>query len=248
MIKETLLEQSGLNRSEAKIYKRLLEYGELTPPRLSDLTGLARQNTYAALRTLQGKNLVESHTKRKKLIYQINDPNNLLALTDQQLSESKLIQETIQSLMPELTNMYNLSTNKPGITFFDGIDGIKEIFNNIIKDKPKEILIFRSIHDQKRLSKELFGYIAQQSILGIKTRAISPTIIDEETKKWDKRNLITRKYVPEKLFAIDTQINIYNNKVTFLAYKNKPIGFVISSKDVAQTLKAIFELVWQAKY
>jgi sugar-specific transcriptional regulator TrmB len=248
MIKETLLEQSGLNRSEIKIYKRLLEYGELTPPRLSELTGLTRQNAYAALKTLENKGLIESITRRKKLIYQINDPNRLLALTEQKLSESKLIQESMQSLMPELINMYNLSTNKPGITYFEGVDGIKEIFKNILRDKPEELLIFRSIHDQKRLSKELFGFIAQQSILGIKTRAVSPTVVDEETKKWDKKNLIARKYVPESIFAIDTQINIYNNQVAFLAYKSKPMGFVISSKDVAQTFRTIFELIWQAEF
>ncbi|HUD03324.1 MAG TPA: helix-turn-helix domain-containing protein [Patescibacteria group bacterium] len=65
MIKNTFLEQVGLNQSEIKIYKRLLDYGELTPPRLAMLTGLTRQNTYAALKTLVNKQLIEDVTNKK---------------------------------------------------------------------------------------------------------------------------------------------------------------------------------------
>ena len=124
MIKQSILEQSGLNDSEVKIYKRLLEFGELTPPKLAELTGLTRQNTYAALKTLAKKNLIEPLSRRKKLIYQLKDPNMLLELVDKQIADTKMVQKSLKANMPELMGLFSLKGNKPGITYFDGIEAV----------------------------------------------------------------------------------------------------------------------------
>lgn len=248
MIKETLLEQSGLNQSEVKIYKRLLEYGELTPPRLSELTVLTRQNTYAALKTLAGKNLIEKVSNRKKLLYRPLHPNNLKNLIEKQIEDKLSTQKALQASIPELTSQYFLSSDKPGITYFEGLDGIKKIFEYILKSKPDEVQIFRSVFDKTRLNDYLINYIVRQKNAIKLTRVISPSVVTPERLQEDKRLNRVRKYIPEELFKINTQIEIYDDNVAFMTYGKRLMGFVISSKDVAESLRTIFELVWQADF
>jgi len=248
MIKNTFLEQVGLNQSEIKIYKRLLDYGELTPPRLAMLTGLTRQNTYAALKTLVNKQLIEDVTNKKKLRYRLLHPNKLNDLINEQIDEKVLVQKAVQASLPEITSQYFLSSNKPGITYFEGLEGIKKIFEDILKAKPEEVQIFRSVLDEVRLDEFLPGYLNRQVAAGIKTRIISPKVITSELLFEDKQLNRVRKYVPEELFKIYTQIEMYNDNVAFMAYKKRLMGFVISSKDVAASLKTVFELVWQADF
>lgn len=248
MIKETLLEQSGLNHSEAKIYRRLLEYGELTPPKLSELTRLTRQNTYAALKTLVSKQLIEGVANRKNLIYRPLHPNKLKELIDKQIEDKTSIQKAVQASIPELASQYFLSSNKPGITYFEGIDGIKKIFEDILKSKPAEVQIFRSVFDEIRLDKYLTSFVERQKNAIKLTRIISPSAVTPERLQEDKRLNRIRKYIPEELFKINTQIEIYNDNVAFMTYGKRTMGFVISSKDVAASLKTVFELVWQADF
>ena len=80
--------------------------------------------------------------------------------------------------------------------------------------------------------------------IGIKTRIISPTKVSSDIKTEDLGLNRIRKYIPESIFHLNTQVSIYNDQVAFIAFEKKLMGFVISSKDVAQTLRTIFEIVW----
>jgi len=248
MIKDSLFEEIGLNHSEIKIYKRLLEYGELSPPRLSELTGLTRQNAYAALRTLSNKELIDEDRRKKKLTYRPVHPGKLNELVDRKIDESREVHRSLQSFLPELEGMYFLSGNKPGITYFEGLNGVKRIYEDILKDKPNQVQVFRSVYDKERLDKYLTWYIKRQLAAGIETRIISPKLVTDDLIEKDKKLNRARKYVPESLFRINTQIMIYNNNIAFITLEKKLMGFVISSKDVAQTLRTIFETLWVAKF
>ena len=175
-------------------------------------------------------------------------PNKLNDLINEQIDEKVLVQKAVQASLPEITSQYFLSSNKPGITYFEGLEGIKKIFEDILKAKPEEVQIFRSVLDEVRLDEFLPGYLNRQVAAGIKTRIISPKVITSELLFEDKQLNRVRKYVPEELFKIYTQIEMYNDNVAFMAYKKRLMGFVISSKDVAASLKTVFELVWQADF
>jgi len=248
MIKETLLEQSGLNQSEVKIYKRLLESGELTPPRLSELTGLTRQNTYAALRTLASKQLIEQIPRRKNLIYQVQHPNKLVEFVDKQIDETKIVQKSLSANLPELISLFNLTSSKPGIVYFEGLESIKNIYLDGLRNKPEEVLVFRSTHDDEKLGNFLINYKKRRALNGTKTRMISQTEVTEQMIQDDKQLLIQRRYVPDEVFHLDTEVAIASNQVSFITFDKKVTGFVITSKEVAQTLRTIFESLWLAKF
>lgn len=248
MIKESLLQQAGLNDSEVKVYKRLIKYGELTPPKLSELTGISRQNTYATLKTLSGKELIEVIPRRKKLTYQIQHPNQLLVLVDNQINQAKIVQKSIKANLPELISMFSLSSNKPGIVYFDGLESIKNIYLDVLRMKPTESYVFRSTHDDEKLGAFLINFKKRRALNGTKTKMISQTKVTKEKIKEDKQWLIERKYVPDEIFHLDTEIAINGNQVSFVTFDRQIKGFVITSKEVAQTLRIIFESLWAADF
>jgi len=244
MIKQSVFKEIGLNENEVIVYNLLLDYGEIAPPKISELTSINRQNAYAIINSLLRKGLVEEIDRRKKLTYRPLHPQKLVQYAENRRKEAEIAEEALKTALPELSSLYHLSTNKPGITFFEGLEGIKKIYEDILKEKPEELLVFRSPHDKERLGQYLVGYMKRREKIGIKTRIISPNKITDAIQKEDISLNRTRKYLPEGKFHLNTQISIYNDQVAFIAFEKKLMGFVISSKDVAQTLKTVFELVW----
>ncbi len=242
-----MLLQAGLTPNEAKVYNLLIEHGELTPPRITELSNISRQNSYAVLKSLIKKDLVEEIDRKKKLTYYPKHPQKLVEYMEGQRKEMEMAEKVVSAAIPSLASLFQFSSGKPGITYFEGIDGIKKIQEGILKERPKEVCVFRSIYDKQKLDKFLTGFIKREATLGIKTRIISPKIVTPEVLEKDKRYNRERKYVPEELFKLETQISVYNDQTAFFTYGKKLMGFVISSKDVAQTLRTIFELVWNSK-
>ncbi len=247
-MKSTLLEQAGLNKNEAEIYRLVLEHGEMVPPTVAELSGVTRQNAYAILKSLVQKELLEEIEKKKKLTYRPLHPNALVEYAKRRREEQEVTERALEAALPELAGIFNLSTNKPGVSYFEGVKGVKKIYESTLKEKPEEILVFRSAKDTSRLGLYIGGYAKRRARLGIKSRIISPTPLKSNTKATDKELLRERKHLPESIFGLSTEIDIYNDQVAFIAFDKKLLGFVVSGKDVAQTMRNIFELVWKAKY
>ena len=155
MIKQSVYKEIGLNENEITVYNLLLEYGELSPPKITALTSINRQNSYAILKALLEKGLVEEGIRKNKLIYRPLHPQKLVEYIEYKKKNTQLAEEALRSALPELSSLYHLSTNKPGITFFEGLEGVKKIYEDILKEKPEELLVFRSPHDKEKLDQFL---------------------------------------------------------------------------------------------
>jgi sugar-specific transcriptional regulator TrmB len=243
-MKNILFEQAGLSKNEAEIYKLVLEHGEIVPPQIAELTGITRQNTYAILKSLVQKELVEEIDRKKKLTYRPLHPSALIEHVKRRRKEQELAEKTLEAAIPELAGIFNLSTNKPGVTYFEGIEGVKKIYENTLSEKPDEILVLRSPYDQGRLGPYLTGYVKRRARLGIKSKIILPKIMQKAADIEDQKYLRERKFIDKNIFNISTEIDIYNDQVAFISLDKKVMGFIISSKDVAQTFRNIFELIW----
>lgn len=247
-MKSSIFEEVGLNEKEAIAYNLLLEHGQLTPPRLAEITDVTRQNAYAILKSLVSKELIEEITIRKKLTYRLLHPFALVRFTEDKKAEAETSEKIAKSALPELTSLFHLATNKPGVSFFEGVEGVKKIYEDVLKEKPEEVLVLRSILDERKLDKYLLGFTKRRSLYGINTRIISPKKVTKELEREDIVLKRQRKYIPEDLFKLSTEVSIYNDQVAFIAFEQKLMGFVVSSKDVAQTFRTIFELIWRSEF
>jgi len=142
-------------------------------------------------------------------------------------------------------------TIKPKIRFYEGMEGLKSIFEDTLTTKD-EILGYTSIKDLTELFPDYFREYCHKKIKHhIKTRYIAPAseegvdIIDDYYPKEYDQNLLEILLVNPKEFNFHNEIAIYGNKVAII-YLNPDelLGVIMESPTFAQSMKSFFDLAW----
>lgn len=240
----------GLSKSERTAYDALLSRGTLTPPELAKISGLTRVNSYAALNGLVQKGLVQRREVQNKLAYFLLPPTKLRELARRRRNEIQTNTESLEGIIPTLMNQYALVSGQPGISHYEGIEGIKKVYEATLRPPyPEEVLVLRSVYDSTIENKEvldyLFKYVERRAKLGMKNRTISPQGIGHPSL--DEEELLrSLRFLPRENFSIPAEISIFGDKVALISMRKDLIATVIQSEDVVQTLRILFELIWQS--
>lgn len=247
MIKEKL-KKLGLSDKESKVYLAALELGGDSVQNISKKSGVHRATTYLCLEKLKDLGLIIEQKKGKKTIYAGEYPEKLLTNIIQKQGDLKKREVEITNLLPELKAIFNFSKDKPRIRFFEGKEGVKQIYMDTLYNN-NEVLAFLSIKKfDPGLLKELYKeYVPQRIKKNIKAYVIAPA--EPKTvgyQERDKKELRETKLVNPKDYPFSIEIDIYSqNKVAFMSYSSKEMfGVIIESKEVYSTMKYIFKLVW----
>jgi sugar-specific transcriptional regulator TrmB len=245
-MKKDLLEQIGLNDNETRVYRLLLTEGPKTPPEISNISGITRANSYFVLQALISKGLVERKEVRKKFLYSLLDPEKLGLWVEQEKRSALEKENILAALLPDLQNLYNMQTNKPSVSYFEGLEGIKRLYNDSLIQKPEEILVFRSPLDDESLTME---FAQKHSVKlkknGTKVRMISPsTKTGVFTEINGEKMLRDIRYMGKSFF--DSEISIYNNRVAIVTYGKTKVSMLVENKELANTLRTVFDLVWKS--
>lgn len=247
-MKQNLLEQAGLNKNEAQVYQLVLEHGEITPPQVAEITGITRQNAYAVLKSLMQKELVEEIERKKKLAYKPLPPEAIASYTEKKTREAEMAEKAILSALPEFQSLFNLTSTKPGISYFEGIEGIQKIYEDTLR-VGEPIYAFLS---PQEVDPRLRIWLDRNYARRRKAANIPAQVIVSQESKYsqytdeDKDNLRETKIVKSSLFPINIEINIYGNKVAFINFheKEKLAGFVVEGKLIAEAMRSIFQICW----
>ena len=247
----SLIKRAGLSEAQAKAYLALIQNSKLSPTKLGNLIGENRTNCYAILEKLEKYGLAEK-TKDKKTSYQPTHPSNLEALAEKRrraLSQNeKIIKDNISSIL----DVYYAHNEAPGTRVYQGIDGIREIYDDIIRTGETQYFI-RSTEDI--VSGDLLRNFREKRIKkGIETIALTPdTTTGRANQKSgiDKQLKFDRTWMPKDAFPSSTEINIYGNKVAFINYGETQTSVIITSPAIANAMKLVFNMLqsyWQNNY
>jgi len=233
------LRELGLSENEVKVYLATLELGGGLASEISKKAGVERVNTYHLLNQLILEGLVYKGERKNTLIFVAQGPAKLEAKAIEKLS-------SIRKILPELSALENLNQVKPKVGYFEGVEGIKQVFEDTL-DLPKgaETLAY-SYHklDNQYLSEYIKDYIPRRVKKGITQRCIIERSEESlELMKGDKAELRECRLIDIEKFPFKNQINIYGDKMFIASYRDL-MAVVIESKEVVDTQKAIFELAW----
>ena len=250
------LSKTGLSDKEAEIYAYLVEHGGAFPSAISKATGINRTTAYKILDILSIKGLVTELEKRKKLFYQAESPRSLERFTGSQITIAKRHKESLDQIMHTLEGLYRGSPNKPVVRFFEGKEGVLNVYRDHIEgSKSYEMLSFSNTSYLMEFITEEFrnNYIKRKSQIGITTRAILPdseidinyneTIYGKFPKKiWPKI-----KNISKDIFSFKSDLTIYGeNKVSIINFSEPNLtGTIIEDQTVHDMMKMIFELSWK---
>lgn len=247
---EKFLQKIGFSEKEARVYLAVLELGSSSVIQIGEKAGVNRGTAYDILESLIKKGLVSYFVKGKKRFFAGEKPSKLINIIESQrenlTAQEKELEnqkEEIKRILPELKSIYNLPENQPKVRFFEGKDGIKNIYDELLD--AKEIWAYGSVSQIYKTFPWFKEFVRKQVNRGIKVRDLVEK--NNETLEYKKFYQLPKqemRFLPENI-KLKTDNIIYGNKVAMVSYAKELHGVVIESKEIIQTQKQVFEVLWE---
>jgi len=234
---EQQLKELGLTDNEVRIYLLLLEQGMMNPSEISQKLGLHRGYIYDALERMQEKEVVNVVLKTNKKYYQATSPKNLVELLKFRL-------EGFEKIVPDLVKLSSLKKEETKVELHRGKRVYRVLLKDMISTLKKNDEAYLIGIDEDVLIKEIEPIYLKQYVNAIKSKKIKEKVlIKTGGKKLESPN-IQYKELDEKYIGKTAQI-IYNNKVAIFILGTPYYLIVIDNKEVAETYKKQFNLLWK---
>ncbi len=243
---EKQLQRVGLTEGESKVYEALLTLGSSTVGPVVKRAGVAYSNIYEILNRLLEKGLVSFIVKEKTRYYQAEEPNRIRDYIQKQEEHLKESRQTFENILPELESVRSFVGNKEEAEIFVGQKGLLSSFEKLLKNSRKrDVGFFFYVHDPKYYEQAEKFYIKSWDILkkyGNRWKGISNERLKETKLAASYPKFIEQKYVS---FPVPGNIDIMNDKVLITVWRDKPIGILIHSQEMAESFKQYFDSVWK---
>lgn len=243
------LENIGLTKKEANLYEILLRLGEVPASQIIKESKLKRATAYKVLFSLEKRGLVSKKDIEKKIHFRPEPPAQLMALAERQYQSLERAKDSLKMIIPQLTSSYVLAVEKPIVSTFEGIGGLKEIYEDMLREGKTIYAILQTAEVNDELYKWLTtSFVKKRAKLKISAKVIIASgKYSQEYIRKNKKELRETILVPSKKFPFKHEVDIYGDKVSFINYKKGEalIGVVIKNQSVAQTMKAWFDLAWE---
>ncbi|MEK7185679.1 MAG: helix-turn-helix domain-containing protein [Patescibacteria group bacterium] len=251
---QKLFLSAGLTEEQAKIYDALLKNKGLPASRISRLCEMERSFVYKILNQLTSLKLAQKiENKGEIAIFRAEHPQRILDMVEE---KRVIIENSFNQIRAEIGNAissYNITIGKPSVRFGEGLSGLEELHQDIIRSG-EDIKLFRSHLDRtfpenKALIKKQRGLRVSA---GLKTKIVGalPGALSENReeadieiqRKEDASFLVDRRIVDD--FDVPAQITIYGNKVAIIDFKNNIITTIIENESVRETFEKIFDYMF----
>ena len=232
------LEQLGLAGKKADVYLASLELGSASVIEIAKKAGVKRTTCYDILLELEKEGLISETSKGKKRLFIGEDPEKI----KKDLAKK---QGLIEDILPELKSIYNIKGVKPKIRFYEGKEGLREVYEDTLRYSG-ELLAFSSEDVVRVLGMDWADdYLRRRVKKGIHCRAImSRTEIIEKIAAKDREQLRQSKLIDPAKYPFSIEINLYGYQKVALMSSKEETGVIIEGAEIYKTMKAIFELIW----
>lgn len=244
MMSFEVLEKLGLNKNEIRVYLELIKRGISTTGPLIKELGISSSRVYASLQDLIKKGLVTFFIKNNVQNYKAEDPKYFLKMIDDlKLEIEPVVKDLLKLKENEVEEEYSI--------LFEGIHGFKQAFELILNGCTKnDELLTVGFSPPEYGFTTLRNYLMKVDRERIKKKVQMRIIFDINMKstigKDREREPFTKvRYLPEG-YITPAAMSIFNDYVIQWVWKKKPIIFVMKSKEVSESFRNYFELLWKS--
>ena len=237
-IKE-ILQQMGLGGKKTEIYLAALELGSASVIEISKKAGIKRTTCYDILQDLIRDGLISETVKGKRHLFVGEDPAKIQRNLR---NKEKLFSE----ILPQLQSMHNARGGKPKIRFYEGKEGLKEVYEDTLK-YGGEILAFASYEAVSLLGKDWArDYLKKRVAKDIYAKVIAPKteFLLKDFIAMDQLQRRSTKLIDAKKYPFSIEINLYGHNMVALMSAKEEIGLIIEGQEIHNTFKLIFQLLW----
>ncbi|MEI7621611.1 MAG: helix-turn-helix domain-containing protein [Candidatus Moraniibacteriota bacterium] len=236
-----LIESIGLKNKDAKIYLALLELGNASASQIAKVAKIKRPTTYLILEELKKNGFVSQSAGNKTKKYQAISPEIILA-------KKKTDLKNFAEMIPFLQTLQNKSGMRPKISYFTDNEGILNVYEDL--NYAKEAFYISSYqkineHFGHKLAQWTKNY--EKNFYKVDAKHLVPNTEAELpfAQQFAKAGQKVRLLPKEKRF--DTDLVLTENKLSISSLTDEqPFLVLIESKQLADSLRPIFEIIWEA--
>lgn len=234
----------GVTKTEGRILESLIADGPATGSAVATRLGIHKSVAYFVLEQLAQKGLASFVVINKRREYRSIDLKLLKMKLDERRKLFSKNFDHIQALM-QLAQKEKKGAN---FNIFKGWDGMKIAFNDILSAKPEDYFVFAVDVPEKilpRFRRFIRQFQRKRSEMEIECKILVSSrlrsTIGADRKK--ERNTSVR-FVSSK-YSMPMASNVYANKVLLAIWTDPPLAIIIESKEVSDSFKAFFHLIWR---
>ena len=241
------LQNYGLSEKEARVYLTVLELGTSIASTIARRAELNRVTVYTILEDLKKDGIVNETTKEGVKYYGVISPDILLKQMEQKY-------ESFKDKVPELLAMAEKFGTKIKVQFFEGLEGLKKMYNDLLTSKDEDIHAFLGREYTNPTLRTYFDkeFIPQR----VRNKINAKVILSDSKESNEYKDLHTKNRLTETMVIKyknpqpGTEINIYGKNKIAIAMRSpdEMMGIIIHSQKLHDTLLNIFTLIWEMKH
>ncbi|MDR3643258.1 MAG: hypothetical protein P4L74_06575 [Candidatus Doudnabacteria bacterium] len=238
---QTVIEQLGYSKSQAKIYLASLRLGEAIVSEIAERVAMPRTTVEELILGMNKQGLMNYYVKRGRKYWVAEKPGRLLEILKGR--ESAFVE-----ILPQLEQLGKKNGNKPSVHYYSGFEEIKNIFDDIIETKHhvKALLCWEDL--QENMGRQFMSDFAERRCKHfLKIQVISPnTRAAAAMKARDTEESRQTRFLPADVPLQNISNFIYGAKVAIISFnRRKSTGVVIEDPVVARAQTIYFDNLWQ---
>lgn len=243
---EKKLKELDFREGEAVVYATLLRLGQAMISDIAREAGLKRTTVYEYLGTLLREGFVAKTIRKKRILYVPEHPKKILGGFDRKEQEIQMRKRKAEKYLPELESLYISTSSQPAITYYEGRDGLLEVYRQVV-DTHQDVYAFFT---PKKFF-EIFSEQQNEEIL-MRLRENGGTLRNlVEYSEAAKKRLNMKKYddfvknkVLPKEFHFETDLIIFGDTVAMISFQGL-VGVLIRDRAIADLQRNIFKMMWR---
>lgn len=232
----------GLTPHESAVYLAALQLGPATVLDLARRSGVKRTTVYSVINDLQQRGLMIREMRGWKTRYVAEHPEKLVGILEAR-------KEELQRVLPDLAALYTLKGDSNAITFYDGLEAVKSVYERLIRDiRPHEdYLVLTDLETWRAQDAAHFqDFIERRAKLPINIRILAqPSALARQHKKYERAYNETIAFLPENT-TLTTNLVITPQRVVIHQIVPPIFAMVIENPNIIKMHREQFEIMWKA--
>lgn len=232
----------GLNGRQARVYLALLQLGSATAIEIAKYTKYKHPTVYDVLDLLKEKRLITETLSGGRKVFTAEDPE-MFSLIQQER------QRTLDTLLPNLKELYLGGNHRTRIHCFDGGEGVTVLRSELLNVKSRKYYYFGSMKEIFKLStqEEEQAYVRERLKRGIWSYSIRDRSkeVDLNYMGPGEEYLRRVRYLPKPISDNISGLYLYDDKIAISSALKENYFIIIESRELFILMQALWQYIWE---
>lgn len=229
-----------MDGKKAEVYLALLSLGSASVQEIAKKAGIQRTTCYEILDFLVQEGMASFTSRGRTRTYHAERPEKLVKQAEEKA-------ERLKQVLPELELLFGGVSARPRIRVYEGVEGIRTVFERTLENTDKRLHAILSIQDIQEVTgaKWFADYTAKRIASGTRLHVIrsEENEVGATYQTSERENRVVH-YAPKDM-VFNLSIYLYDRTVALIGTRKELFGMLIESEDFHQNLIHLFDTLWQ---